>query len=156
MEIFSQKLLKDKQKSCIVLSTNYKESGFKNTEYIICIFTNGTVIRYINDKRSKICKLPKKELDQFQYFLLSDLKIFDIDFKKDNDLIKINHFDIEFNVLEQKKIISDNKEIFYSIENSINKLIVTYLKNYDNKPLTFAFNLILDVLKERIMTQINK
>lgn len=112
MQELSKKQIKDKEKSFLVLSTNYKESGFKNTEYLFCIFNDGTVIRYINNSRTKICKLSQVNIDLLKHYLLSELNILDSFYKKDDFPIKINHFDIEVNLLGQKNM-------YLTIENYI-------------------------------------
>lgn len=155
MEKESLILPKDKEKSFLILSTNFKESGFKNTEYIFCVFNNGSVIRYINNKRLKICKLPKKEIDNLKFFLLNELNIFNKDFKKDNDLIKINHFDIDINIGSHKKSISENKDLYRTIEIAIDHLIVLSLKNYNTQFLSIIFDNIFDIIQEKISNSIN-
>lgn len=150
MQELSKRQIKDKEKSFLALSTNYKDSELKNTEYLFCIFNDGTVIRYINNSRTKICKLSQVNIDLLKHYLLSQLNILDSFYKKDDFPIKINHFDIEVNLLGQKKYVSDNSELYYSIENCMNKLIVASLKNYDYRHLSSLLNAVLYVFEERI------
>ena len=150
MQELSKRQIKDKEKSFLALSTNYKDSELKNTEYLFCIFNDGTVIRYINNSRTKICKLSQVNIDLLKHYLLSQLNILNSFYKKDDFPIKINHFDIEVNLLGQKKYVSDNSELYYSIENCMNKLIVASLKNYDYRHLSSLLNTVLDILEERI------